>query len=250
MQDDAINHMYKNMSVTDCFNLYNDYWTPQGNALILVKNESVQSPANDSLLLYVTIIPRLDDWAKNMWALKNGSDRRAFTLTQPDGNITTWFLGPQRYEAAYCLVQPTASAVSKCRFEYSPQIMFTICILNFVKAAVMLSVWSLRKWQAKVQKDPEKEVLYTLGDAIASFMRQPDSTTIDMAMMTKEDFLTRRTWQSRFTKLPPAAEKGPRKWKSEPKLWMKAASVKRWLILVSAYAIPPEDLKRGPECLS
>jgi hypothetical protein len=52
--------------------------------------------------------------------------------------------------------------------------MFIVCFLNFVKACVIAVIWVLRQWQASRRKDAQKQVLYTLGDAIASFMRHPE----------------------------------------------------------------------------
>lgn len=62
MQQDA--HTYDRLNVSACFNLYDDYFTPQGNVIVLVKNGSVQSPPDDSLLMYVSIVPRSDDWGE------------------------------------------------------------------------------------------------------------------------------------------------------------------------------------------
>lgn len=66
--------------------------------------------------------------------------------------------------------------------------MFTICFMNPVKAFIMLTIWVLRRWQEPHRRnmDPrETEVLYTLGDAIASFMRFPDQTTVNMGPANK-----------------------------------------------------------------
>ena len=85
---------YQNPSVADCFHRYADYFAPQGNLIVLVKNESIQAPSKHSLLLYVTILPRSDDWAKNMWAASNGTQE--FVMNEPPDPVMTWFLGPPR----------------------------------------------------------------------------------------------------------------------------------------------------------
>ncbi|KAK2010406.1 hypothetical protein LZ32DRAFT_619960 [Colletotrichum eremochloae] len=140
MQDAA--STYEKLNLSACFDLYDDYWKPQGDAIILVKNESVQSTPDDSLLMYVSIVPRLDDWAKNMWALGNGSG--TFLAMSPPKPVTKWFLGPKHYEVSRCLVQPPASLDVKCRFEYSPPIMFTIILMNLLKVLVMLVFGPIR----------------------------------------------------------------------------------------------------------
>ncbi|KAL0778617.1 hypothetical protein CaCOL14_004875 [Colletotrichum acutatum] len=163
--------IYEERNISACFDLYDDYFNPQGNAIILVKNESSQSPPEDSLLMYVSIVPRSDDWSKNMWALGNGTGH--FAALSPPKPVTKWFLGPPYYEVSRCIVQQPEGLSANCRFEYSPPIMFTICIMNMIKAAIMLSIWALRRWQNPKKQNQAKEVLYTLGDAIASFMREP-----------------------------------------------------------------------------
>ncbi|KAI0134218.1 hypothetical protein BJ170DRAFT_190905 [Xylariales sp. AK1849] len=245
IQHAAVGGSYEERNTSACFDLYDDYFAPQGNAVVLVKNQSVQVADDDSLLMYVSVIPRQDDWAKNLWAVGNGTG--AFVATSPGYPVTTWYLGPPRFEVSHCLVQPPNSTTSRCRFEYSPPIMFTVCILNFLKASVMFCVWVMRKWQKKDQDTrerhqhasqdhqhpmPRTEVIYTLGDAIASFMRDPDPTTKDMCLATKHDFVSRRLWSKHWVKQWPSPSREPREWRPEPKLWMSAASLKRWLILL------------------
>ncbi|KAK6225711.1 hypothetical protein QIS74_01758 [Colletotrichum tabaci] len=233
MQQDA--QTYKEMNISACFALYDDYWQPQGNALVLVRNETLQSPPEDSLLMYVSVVPRSDNWGKNMWALGNGTGR--FVAQSPPGDVTKWFLGPKYYEVDRCLVQPPESLRTRCRFEYSPPIMFTICIMNFLKASIMLCIWVMRKWQNRQQRDQAKQVMHTLGDAIASFMREPCEHTKDLGLGTKYDFLTTREWKNRLVRCPPTvlAEETheARTFKVEVKYWRSAASLKRWVILLA-----------------
>ncbi|KAH8671223.1 hypothetical protein BX600DRAFT_458587 [Xylariales sp. PMI_506] len=221
---------HQNLSVAECFSRYEDYFAPQANVVILVKNQSVQTSDNGSLLLYVTVVPRSDDWAKNLWAVGNGTQR--FVANEPTEPVTSWFLGPPRYEVDYCLAQNPAETTEVCRFEYCPWIMFVVCILNLFKALIMTFVWLLRIWQDKERQNSEKQVLYTLGDAIGSFMRQPDPTTKDMGLATKDDFLTRRSLKTRLVKRTPTLERNPREFRKAPKRWMAAASWKRWIILI------------------
>ncbi|KAK7445872.1 hypothetical protein Landi51_07799 [Colletotrichum acutatum] len=226
--------IYEERNISACFDLYDDYFNPQGNAIILVKNESSQSPPEDSLLMYVSIVPRSDDWSKNMWALGNGTGH--FAALSPPKPVTKWFLGPPYYEVSRCIVQQPEGLSANCRFEYSPPIMFTICIMNMIKAAIMLSIWALRRWQNPKKQNQAKEVLYTLGDAIASFMREPCKQTIDMGLATKYDFVTTRRLGHRFVRSPPTIFDGktppPRKFEKTPKQWRSSASLRRWTVML------------------
>ncbi|RYO83775.1 hypothetical protein DL763_007738 [Monosporascus cannonballus] len=155
MQDAVTNDEYEELDVSAWFRLYEDYWAPQGNAVILVANESVQMPADDSLLMYVSVIPRPDNWAKNMWALGNGTGN--WVAMSPDYNVTKWYLGPKQYEVKSCLVQPPEGIAIRCRFEDCPPIMIAICALNLIKASVMLSIWALGRWQQSRKQEEDKE---------------------------------------------------------------------------------------------
>ncbi|KAK7742373.1 hypothetical protein SLS53_004518 [Cytospora paraplurivora] len=231
MQDAVVAGEYLYKNVTACFDLYNDYFAPQGNVVVYVKNESIQTPPSDSLLLYVGIIPRSDDWAKNMWAVENGTAH--FILHSPEKRATTWFLGRNRYEVDHCLVQTPARSSSICRFQYSPWIMWIVCSINLVKASVMLWVWLLRKWQEDAKGESQNQVLYTLGDAVASFMRNPNSGRRVSCLATKQHFLSRRPWKNRLVKQWPVPPREPQQWVAESKRWAQAASLKRWLVLLS-----------------
>lgn len=222
---------YKEMNISSCFDLYDDYWKPQGNVIILVKNETVQSPSADSLLMYVYVVPRWDDWGKNLWALSNGTGKFV-AQSSPSQPVTNWYLGPPRYEVSRCLVQDPTQINLSCRFQYSPHILVTICLMNFVKAAIMLWAWVARRRDAKATEPVGSQTLYTLGDAIASFMRVPDRTTTDMCLATKEDFSRKRP-RVCFGKMPPKPTDSPREFRNEPKIWMQAASTTRWIILIA-----------------
>ncbi|KAK8073593.1 hypothetical protein PG994_004492 [Apiospora phragmitis] len=162
-----------------------------------------------------------------MWALANGT--QSFVANSPPSPVASWYLGPPS--------PGTGAQDQRCRFEYSPQIMITICILNFIKATTMLFVWWLRKWQNRNQGEisggaSKDQILYTLGDAIASFMREPDGTTNNMCLATKNDFRYRRTLKDKLRKRPPSPNQAPRQWKPERNFWMASASLKRWVILI------------------
>lgn len=232
MQKAAATERYIVKNVSQCFDLYNHFFAPQGNVLVYIKNDSVQIPPTDSLLLYAGIIPRHDSWLKNLWALANGTGE--WTSNSPENPVEAWFVGEARYEIDHCMVQQPALATSVCRFEYSPWIMWIVCSFNFVKFCVMFSVWYKRRSQAKARKRWREQVIYTLGDAIASFMRHPEPKTKDMCLATRDDLKTGR-------KVPPTTQSNPipRPWTNKPKRWGQAASRLRWTVLLAMWVICP-----------
>lgn len=61
MQRDALNTTgYIYTDVSACFDLYGDYFAPQGNVIAFVGNESIQQPPTDGLLLLMGFMPRFD----------------------------------------------------------------------------------------------------------------------------------------------------------------------------------------------
>ncbi|KAI3323509.1 hypothetical protein HD806DRAFT_535336 [Xylariaceae sp. AK1471] len=241
IQHSVMGGAYQKMNLSACFDLYDDYFAPQANAVVFVKNQSAQVTQDNSLLMYVSVIPRSDDWPKNLWALGNGTGKFvAASLKQPVGK---WFLGPPKYEVSHCLVEPPADTAKRCRLEYSPPILYTVIGLNILKAVTIFCVWVLRRWQRKDEmgdndagpKAPQNQVIYTLGDAIASFMREPVEKTEKRCLAPRDDFLTRRRLKNRMIKERPNLSRTaePQGYKNDPRLWMSAASYKRWFILLS-----------------
>lgn len=230
--------LYTKESISQCFQIYNDYWAALGNVIIVANNQSVQGQVDDTLLIYASIVPNSDDWAKNQWATANGTkvNTRARTQQPKTFPIDTWYIGPGYYNASYCLVQPPATTAERCRFEYAPGIMVVICIINTVKTGVMFSVWYSRlRNEHKLpiaHRSKEETVLYTLGDAVASFMRGPDKTTMAMCLATRHDFRRKRDIRFRSRLLAkPVTE--PREWKPQSLFWKSAASLHRWIVLLT-----------------
>ncbi|KAI0378510.1 hypothetical protein F5Y04DRAFT_272481 [Hypomontagnella monticulosa] len=242
IQQEAMRGSYERKNTSDCFSLYDDYWAPQGNAVIFVKNDT-SPPEDGSLLMYVGIVPRWDCWAKNMWAVSNGS--MAFKAVSPSSPVTNWLLGPPKYQVSHCLVQPPNTAAGRCGFQFSTYIMYTVCVFNFVIGSTMVSVWVYRRrmkrgeniWTQRQDvdhgSDPSCVGLSTLGDAIASFMRYPDNTTANMCLATKHDFESKGTGRHDNKQWEPP--KHPREWKATPRRWFTAVSWKQWSGLLFMY---------------
>ncbi|KAI1108456.1 hypothetical protein F5Y14DRAFT_83968 [Nemania sp. NC0429] len=247
VQQAVMNDQYKPMNISACFDFYNDFFAAQGNVVVLVKNQSVQATADDSLLMYQYIIPGPNNYPKNMWMSSNGS--ADWVALEPRPPVSTLFLGPPKYEMSSCLVQPPDLEGKRCFLQYSPPILYVIISLNILKAIILLCVWILRQWQEKalekqeaenadadaVPKAPQNQVLYTLGDAIASFLREPAPETADRCLAPREDFLTKRRFRNRWIKERPDLTQHvrPKPYKKEDRYWGSAASPRRWFVLLA-----------------
>lgn len=255
-------------NVSACFDHYDDYFAPQANGLIFVKNESIQYPEDDSLLLYVSVIPRSDDWAKNLCkpfctalprvlfspgrigpqdnsnstsgALENGTYPTKGLAQSLEGPVTRWFLGQAQYEVDYCLLQQAPWSEKKCQLEYSPWILWIVCFFNLTKMTVIFIIWrSNRQTRLKKMTQPAPdapsvdEPLDTLGDAIASFMRSPDTKTKGFSFASSRDFRKpwRLFWRGGGSEPSPVVRE-PSPWKAQEKRWMHAADVQRWVLFL------------------
>lgn len=94
------------------------------------------------------------------------------------------------FRVDYCLAQEVPE---KCRVEYSLSLLITIVIFNVIKAGVL--------WGTTLTTDHTP--LLTIGDAIAEFIEQPESST-----------LTYKQW----------------KFYQAPKMWHTVVSKRRWIL--------------------
>jgi hypothetical protein len=98
----------------------------------------------------------------------------------------------------------------KCKLQFSLYIMIVVIFCNLAKSITMgLAVWK--------HKTP---TLVTLGDAVSSFLEDPDKSTESMCLVTKTDIL-KGAWRQDQTR---------RVYKPVRNFWFRAASLQRWLI--------------------
>jgi hypothetical protein len=97
-------------------------------------------------------------------------------------NVSDW--RPFGSIVEYCLSEPIEE---HCKFRFSTTISWLVIGLNFLKFVLMCGV------VFGVKEEP----LMTIGDAISSFMRNPDPTTNNMCLAAKSEFTVRpRLWST------------------------------------------------------
>ena len=110
-----------------------------------------------------------------------------------------------RYPISYCLAKPN----KRCRLQFSLAIMFVIIICNAIKAICMTSlIWT------------QSKPLLTIGDAIASFLENPDPTTEAYPVADKYHSI-------KHTVSHEAAQAA---YRARYHLWFSSASRRRWFI--------------------
>jgi len=95
--------------------------------------------------------------------------------------------------------------------------MIVVIIANMAKAIVMvLTYYKLRE-----------PTLVTIGDAVASFLDEPDPTTKGLCLVEKHDIETGK-WKTQGKVGP--LKFLPIKWEPKRRWWFAAASLKRWIV--------------------
>ena len=117
----------------------------------------------------------------------------------------------------YCLSQPVEE---QCQVQISFVILSVVVACNATKALCM--IFTIRRQKS--------QPLVTLGDAIESFLQDPDQTTGGMCLASKEVFGNRNDhiWLDSLHKTAWTAS--PMEWTARRRRWFSSASLKRWLI--------------------
>ncbi|EAQ92466.1 hypothetical protein CHGG_00701 [Chaetomium globosum CBS 148.51] len=139
------------------------------------------------------------------------SNLDTLSLTQKSGGIVTnpiSGLAPERSSILYCLAQPAPAPT--CEVNLNAPLLGTVALLNSI---------ALVATAALLFKRPSSfRPLATLGDAIASFLEDPDPTTQGACLLSKTDI-----WRGRW---PLEAAKY---WVPQTHYWFRSVSLPRWM---------------------
>ncbi|KAH8893217.1 hypothetical protein GQ53DRAFT_821934 [Thozetella sp. PMI_491] len=117
----------------------------------------------------------------------------------------------------YCLAQESGAEEQTCSVSLNGSLLGIVCVLNLI--IVICAVFALTKRSF--------EPLVTLGDAIASFLKDPDPTTRGCCLMTKPD-----VWQGRW------GLREAKYWVPSEHFWFKTPSLPRWVFVIFAWLAP------------
>ncbi|KAH7379514.1 hypothetical protein BKA66DRAFT_466175 [Pyrenochaeta sp. MPI-SDFR-AT-0127] len=120
----------------------------------------------------------------------------------------------QNLDISYCLAEIVEQ---KCRIEVSLSILAVVIACGALKVVTMFIVlWKF-----------DQEALVTIGDAIQSFISQPDPTTKGRCLMSSHDVHT--LWKT-------TREQCPKQWQGASRYtWWKACSTRRWTFSLLFY---------------
>lgn len=133
------------------------------------------------------------------------SDHYAWMGYIPSQNeVSTWNI--QGYPIDYCL---SRLMDNRCELQFNVFILLVVAICNLVKGVIMT-------WMALRYEAPR---LMTLGDALASFLKTPDSSTNEICMMSSRN-IRRGKWKSPV----------PQNYTGKRDRWWRSVSKSQWWI--------------------
>jgi len=211
----ASTRSYEDLTPSQCAKLYNTDFISTRRNLFLITNYTSPATFNSTLLRF--LIVRGDGTSPSSWIcldsmLMSSKLSRCDTnrLASKVASGAPWLVtlrSEEEVEVSGCKSEITKE---KCKVQFSLGIMIVVIACNLVKACCMIMT-------AVRSREP---TLVTLGDAIDSFLRIPDPTTMGICFADRQ-FIGKggREWRT-----------GPRQWKQkEVQPWRASVSKMRWV---------------------
>jgi hypothetical protein len=213
------------LSPLECINEYSTTFQSMRGNVFLVVDEGLMGP--DEILSYYNLISRTNEcsaetgtsWVYGQFGAESGTcfSQEAYRFLpriQADPSIWAPYLS---YPVQSCLSEPTGQ---KCKLDFSVHLIVIVIVFNVVKIlAILGGILVLRN-------DP----MLTLGDAIASFLREPDATADNMCLLSQQEvYVAGKEWPLR---------QQPRAFTGKSSTWSTSVKRgKRWAVhLASVYS--------------
>lgn len=199
----------------DCLDAYaQEFQSYQGHLYIVTADNVTYLDPNLPAVLNATyvpnMLPRVDpySWMCNQLPSTDTS-LCSDHISSFRANISDW--QPFGYPVSYCLNQD-APSTEQCRVQIDLTIAMIVGIVILAQVVIMFIAMFIGKGT----------LLLTHGDAVLSFLEDPDPGTESMCLLEKTDVA--RFKVPKKTSQPPGSQ--PRKWLSSPKPFVAAR--KRW----------------------
>lgn len=176
------------------------------NSTLLGHFEVNQFPGRYWVCTSSFISPRIGDGGCTKWSMNQF--RTNWTIVY-DGRASYSPDDSDEALALSCLSGGVHTEGNNCGLHFRTSIMIFVCVLNLIKCLLIcVTAYHTRK----------SELLVTAGDAVVSFLQNPDPQTQGMSTRSKQEFQQGVNWNSE-----------PRSWKSQKQRWYRAASLRRWV---------------------
>ena len=214
---------YEDLTPSRCANLYNKAFVSGRRNVFVITNYTSNATFNNTLM---------DLFTSHVHVVRYSTARFPCldSTGLPVGCDMAWLSSMAANKLPWVLMLSTGEMVEvtgckseitdeKCKVQFSLGIMIAVICCNLVKACAMIMTLVRSR----------EPTLVTLGDAIDSFLRIPDPTTMGICFADRR-FIDRE-WKRRW-------RTGPRQWKQKGvQRWWTSVSKTRWITCNFFFAI-------------
>jgi len=225
----ARNGSLKRLEPLECLNAYaRPFQTTWGSVLFVVPPTSKGFTPDKAVLWYEEkeSLPTSNSGISQGWPFQwicrvdggSNSEQCQNRISPKQKDIANW--KPFDKEILYCLAEPVEE---HCRLLYSAHLAIIVVLLNLFKVLLMLYI------AFGIKESP----LMTMGDAVSSFLQQPDETTKSMCLLSKADVKSRLGNGTGWSTNPVA-----KRYNKNRRLRFAAASGTRWFLCTLLFVFP------------
>ena len=184
----------------------------RGELVNLTSAECVQEfgGAFSSKFNAVLLITNLNSQTSSLLQTAKGASILSQYGIRSSGSSSIAQLTLDRSTIRYCLAQPMPEQT--CEIGVNTPLLGAVALLNLITVIAIAAVLRLKS---------SFEPLATLGDAVASFLKEPDFTTRGTCLLSKKD-----VWQGRW------GFNEAKYWIPRDHYWLWSPSLARWLVAV------------------
>ncbi|KAE8449001.1 hypothetical protein EG329_008589 [Mollisiaceae sp. DMI_Dod_QoI] len=205
LRQQATNGTMKRYEAVDCMTAFATTFVNRYSEVLLVTNSTdTDSDVHDQVWIDTSQIPYA--WiCGDSYSSQPYLDKSAIcTLATAIANVSRWELTGRPIN--YCMVNEVSL---ECKLNFSLPSMMVVIIANIFKISIMSIIAFTHRTNP----------LATIGDALSSFLQEPDPATRNMCLVTNSSFKS-KDWTSQH----------PGLWQPKRRRWFEAASIGRWCI--------------------
>jgi len=204
---------YEDLTPSQCTSLYNKFFLSGHRNVFLITKNTSNATYNDTVLDISMVDTR--DVQPSRWmcppSMQRPSGCDTNELASRVASGLPWWVKLTKGEEVEISRCKSEKIAEKCKVQFSLGIMIVVIVCNLVKGCSMIMT---------VVRSREP-TLVTLGDAIDSFLRIPDPTTMDICFADRQ--LIEGEWMRR-------RRAGPRQWRQNgAQRWWTSVSKTRWI---------------------
>jgi hypothetical protein len=162
----------------ECINAYARQYQTRGSVLLVADNNTV-ADVQMHQTSYLEYVPYMSVDGGSTWMCQYRETYMPCEWRDEikgyRANVSTWRPLHSSAPIAYCLSETLPDV---CKVQSSLQILIIVVVLNALKATLMFYIGFATR----------ESPLLTVGDAVASFLKEPDSWTAGMCLASKETY--------------------------------------------------------------